>query len=82
MNYYDRIATLLLSEAKLSPKMLARVKRIQKARRDNEGKKQRIPSDGGPPPPRESERERHKRQHPGVYGKGNKTRSTVSISNQ
>ena len=79
MNYYDRIATLLLSEAKVKPEVLARVKKIQKARRDNEGKKQRIPADGGPPIPREGRNERELRQ--AGLNKG-KSRSTVSISNQ
>ena len=59
MNYYDRIATLLLSEAKVKPEVLARVKKMQKARRDNEGPKQRIASDGGPPPGHPTSRKKH-----------------------
>ena len=50
MNYYDRLATLLLSEAKVKPEVLARVKKLQKARRSNEGPNQRIASDGMPRP--------------------------------
>ena len=52
MNYYDRIATLLLSEAKVKPEVLARVKKIQKARRDEKSGKRRI-NRGGPPPTQE-----------------------------
>ena len=37
MNYYDRLTTILLAEAKVNPKVLARVKKIQQARRREEG---------------------------------------------
>jgi hypothetical protein len=50
MNYYDRLTTILLAEAKLNSKVKARVKKIQAARRSNEGPNQRIPSDGMPRP--------------------------------
>jgi hypothetical protein len=61
MNYYDRIATLLLSEAKVKPEVLARVKKIQKARRDEKSGKRRI-NRGGPPPTQETQKDAERRR--------------------